>query len=368
MDVIRSLWPGVVGGADSARQAFQNEIIPQLHSGRSIETLVARKADSNETIKIIITVFLFIQGVIAILTFLTIEYTVYNLFPVLAAVEDDGAPESYEPLANKDAVELEESEGSKPVEVDEILAPRPRPTTSSLRSTYRHLRSVSGRWSLFRGGRCWMILRSATVTATFLLNRIPFLPAAVAWPIASVLTLPLYVVWTHIVITEPNHRNFWYRFPPLGLVYRAVARAALPYFLVRGFEGYIVSTVVFALVGWKPSRGSILAWLLSLIVAFIVWVCVVIPTHAIFIRVQASLLAKEERTIVPLHRSITAHRIEGKEYLFTLDAWRSFSRASWRRLFKLYAKICLFCFALEAAVVAIAVIEFLIINPIVTGK
>ncbi|KAI1461056.1 hypothetical protein F4805DRAFT_414598 [Annulohypoxylon moriforme] len=365
MDVIRNSWPALVDGVD---KLFQNEVIPQVVPARSVETLVARSNDSHETLGAVVSIFVSIQTIIVVSIFLIIEYTLYNLFPVLAAVEDDDAPASYEAVASKDTVELEESEGNKTIEVDESLASSSKPITSSLRSTYRHVRSIAGKRSLLRGVKCWVILRFATFTPTFLLDRIPFVPAAVVWPIASLATLPLYTAWTHFIITEPNDKNFWYRLPPLGLVYRGVTRAALPYFLVRGFEGYIASTMMYTLVGWTPSRGSIAAWLLYIIAGFVVWVCLVIPAHAIFIRVQASLLREEDRTVVPLHHSITFHRAEGRQYMSTLDAWRSFSRASWARLFKLYAKISLFCLALEAVIALLAVAEYFGIIAIMGRK
>ncbi|KAI1210562.1 uncharacterized protein F4807DRAFT_466949 [Annulohypoxylon truncatum] len=311
MEVIRTLWPGMANGADNVQAKFRLEM------------------------------YLF-----------TVEYAYYNLFPVLAAVEDD-APESYEAVANKDSVELEESERKKTVGIDEGLAPQPKPITSGLRSTWLHLHSVGGKRPLLRGVWCWIVLLFAIFVVTSRLSRIPFIPAAVAWPIASMLTLPLYTTWTHIVITELSNKPLWHRLPRLGLVFRAGARAALPYFLIRACEDYVVSSV---------NTGSILGWLLSLIVKFVIWVCVVIPTHAVFIRVLASLLPEEDRATVLLHRSITSHKAEGKEYLSTLDAWRSFSRVAWKRLFKLYVKTSVVAFALGVVMAVLAAAEFFLMN------
>ncbi|KAI1095092.1 hypothetical protein F5B19DRAFT_366361 [Rostrohypoxylon terebratum] len=360
MDLILILWPSIANGAENAADIFQHGIVAQFVSSRSIETLVTRSDKSTDNVvATILVIILALLGVIALFMLIIVDYALCSCFPTLAVIEDD-APESYERVPNGDDVELEDSEANKTVEVDENLASRPKPITSGLRSTYQHVCSFPIQRPLLRGFRCWMVLRAATNITIALFSAIPFVPMVVVWPIACMLTLPLYTTWIHIVITEPSSRPFWRRLPPPGLVYRAATRAALPYFVIRACEGYIVSAVAFILMGWKKETRTAnpLNSVLAFIAAFALWAFVEVPTNAVLIRVQASLLPEGSRTIVPLHSSMTLHRASGKEYLATSDAWRSFSKASWVRLYKMYAKIALFLMALWAGIGAIGVSAF----------
>ncbi|KAI2473338.1 hypothetical protein F4781DRAFT_188561 [Annulohypoxylon bovei var. microspora] len=358
MDAIRT---NVVHGVDHGNEIFQNNVVSQLISGQSIKALMTRSSGSRAITRAFVSIFLPIQTIIVILIFVSIEYTLYNIFQVLAIVEDD-APKSYEELANKDVVELEELlNEDRAALVDEGLAPRSKPITSSLRSIYRLLRSISGKRSLLRGIWCWIPLKLTTILIVFLLSQIPFVPIVIAWLIASLLTLPWYTAWMHIVITEPSNKYFWRRLPPFGLVFRAGGPPILAYSLIRGFEGGVVSTLISTSLDFDLYVNSLMDFVIYPVLALFIWTFIVIPVDAILIRILASLLPEEERTVVPLHRSIMLHRREGREYVSLRDAWRSFSRPTLVRLFKLSAKIFGFCLAVDSVMVVVVIAEWFII-------
>ena len=108
------------------------------------------------------------------------------------------------------------------------------------------------------------------------------------------------------------------------------------------------------------------AW--KAVVVFIVMaalrVFLAIPAHVVLTRVQASLLPEEDETIVAFDRSFRG-RVEpavvgGKGYVSPLDAWRTFSRASWVRLVKLYAKLFAVGLAVTFAWTLVVVPELLV--------
>lgn len=104
--------------------------------------------------------------------------------------------------------------------------------------------------------------------------------------------------------------------------------------------------------------------LLTLVVFAACLLLLVIPAHTILVRVQASLLPPDEDTIVPFDRSFGGHVepavITGKGYVDFMTAWRTFTRESWIRLYKLLGKIVLAVMAAYCLVLAVTVPEFLL--------
>ncbi|GAW11878.1 hypothetical protein ANO14919_012310 [Xylariales sp. No.14919] len=125
---------------------------------------------------------------------------------------------------------------------------------------------------------------------------------------------------------------------------------------------------------WDPKEPNTLpqynkddAWkgLLVLLTALTVQVFLVVPTQVILTRVQASFLPEEDDTIVPFDRSfggkVEPAIVGGKGYVNMKDAWKSFSRASWVRLIKLYVKIFLITVAISFAWIAVLIPEYILI-------
>jgi hypothetical protein len=79
------------------------------------------------------------------------------------------------------------------------------------------------------------------------------------------------------------------------------------------------------------------------LISITIHVFVIIPAYVTLVRVQASLLPDEQDTIIPFDRSfqgkVEPAVIGGTGYISMTDAWATFSKAAWRRLLILYAKL-----------------------------
>ncbi|OTA65200.1 hypothetical protein K449DRAFT_392315 [Hypoxylon sp. EC38] len=366
MDVIRTFLPRSIDGVNSARALIQSKTVSHLISARSVDTLVARAQEQSDGVKAGVTALLVIQLVVVIVILLSLDYTLGSVFPILAMVEDE-APPSYAAVGDKEAEELGDLPENKDIPVDDEPAARPKPITRSVRSIYRRLRSISGMRSLFRGVVCRIVWSIAFIIIVLLLAIIPFMPIFLAAPIALLLTSPLYTAWVHIVITEPSDKYFWHRVPRFGLVFRATALPTLFLGLVDGLKDKMASTMVSfsRLPGSQSSQdndlgGDLLKWGLMVLI----WIFIQIPLEVVLSRIQASLLPKEDRTIIPIDNTLTLHRDEGKEYVTMADAWKSFSRASWVRLMNVYAMTIMIFVMVYVVLGCIAVAEVLLL-PIV---
>lgn len=249
----------------------------------------------------------------------------------LAAVEDD-APASYTLVAEKDAEDNKEA-------VDEACVPRPKPVTSSLRATYRHICSIEGKKSLFRGIACAIAYRLSFIVIALIFSVIPFIGIGIiTLLVTSVLLVQLSAAWTHIIISEPSQKPFWHRLLSFKVAFRATALPTVAYYFCGALLEKLPTMLASKLIH-QPGEKDIVGWALSLGIYLVISIFISIPTSAVLTRVQASLLPEEDQTIVPLDRALALHKAEGKEYMSMIEAWKSMPRASWIRLYKLYAKI-----------------------------
>jgi hypothetical protein len=183
---------------------------------------------------------------------------------------------------------------------------------------------------------------------------ISFLPALVVVPIAGVLALQLYTTWVHIVISAPSPKTFWQRIPPFKRSFKAVALPTALVFLAAEITRSVPRGLchLLGMTTWNPSQpdaapafDSADAWkgLLVLVTGILLHIFVSIPAQVVLTRVQASLLPEEDETIVPFDRAFQGKLepaiVGGAGYVSVKNAWATFSRASWIRLVKLYAKI-----------------------------
>ncbi len=239
--------------------------------------------------------------------------------------------------------------------------------TSDLRLLNSMLYSICGWPSLLRGLRPHMFFNLSVAALTAALTFVPFLPKFLGIAAAPLAVVQLYTAWVHIAITAPDPRPFYRRFPSLATALRATALPTITMWLAVGVAqelplcllGFLgvemrdlgsygidgVTVPVFDVV----SRPADVLRLLALSVAWLLPVgLLVVPAHAVLTRVQASLLPAGERTIIPLDRGFRGRRRDGQEYIDMVQAWRSLSRATWRRLYGLYVKV--FLITLGAAI------------------
>ncbi|KAI8964378.1 hypothetical protein F5Y11DRAFT_316136 [Daldinia sp. FL1419] len=306
--------------------------------------------------------------------FLTLNYSLQRVFPTLAIVEDPSPP-AYEPVSlNEDTQSL--AEDNSPV-ADEAArgGSQARLITSSLRSTYRTLTAISGLRSLFRGFACYIFLTFASSFVVGILSS-TFVPVLIAAPISALALVQLYTAWTHIVISAPSSKTFWQRLPPFKKAFHATALPVVMFFFAKELSIFVPKMLAYGMSMNLPDpmqpgvipegdKNDIWKAVLVLLLALAMNIFLVIPTHVILTRVQASLLPDEDDTIVPFDRSfqgkVEPAIVGGKGFVTIKDAWESFPRASWMRLVKLYVKVYVVGLALGLLWMAVVIPEVLLI-------
>ncbi|KAM7190029.1 hypothetical protein V8F33_009729 [Rhypophila sp. PSN 637] len=302
-----------------------------------------------------------------------IHYTLGSLLPALAMVEDPNPP-AYEPLASNDDVE---TAGTAPSAQNKNTAPvlpgaDGKPVTSSIRRTHRLLDSVGGFRARFRG----LMPAIASAVCTSIVNGIfvsSGLPVylRIGGLFASLALVQLNTAWVHIIMTAPSPLSFWRRLPPFRRTFEATCFPV--------FANWAASTLAIllplgtaAMLGlqlWSPDKPdqipryhssdswkTLLVWLVSVGSQLFL----VLPAQVGLIRVQASLLNPEEPTIIPFDTTfqgtVGSAVVDGKGYVTLRDAIKTFSRASWIRLLKLYVKT----FFISLAAYFVVIIAFIV--------
>ncbi|RYP91113.1 hypothetical protein DL770_002769 [Monosporascus sp. CRB-9-2] len=304
-----------------------------------------------------------------------LHYTVGTLFPTLAVVEDESSPPSYERVSLKE--DVEKNDGAEKVKADveeeEGGLSRSRPVTSGFFAIFRLLHSIGGWRSLFRGFWCATASSTVALLVSLGVSAIPYVPDAVALTAGCLATVQLSAGWLHIVMTAPSPEPFWRRLPGLGAAFRATALPNIiaivaivlayelpaPLLHAMGFE-----TVEGPLPGMVTSAdGSSLAKVLAVVlVELLVVLFFSVPASVVLLRCQASLLPAEDasRTVVSFDRAFGLEGENGpreRGYITMIEAWKTFSRAAWRRLVVLYVKIILFTFAIQMVITALFILQ-----------
>ncbi|KAI1780551.1 hypothetical protein F4818DRAFT_435752 [Hypoxylon cercidicola] len=374
MDAFRSVWTDAVTGAASLKDVFHNEVVPgavslkdafhsevisKFISKPSAGTLVSRSASGNIGVgEVVLIAATAIQIAVVMVVVMFVLYTLNDVFPVLAMVEED-APQAYEPVQFSDEPESEKPEKYMDTpDNEEGVMLQSRPATSSLRSTYRLLCETRGFRGVWRGFEYASLQYTSISLITLAFSFLPFGLNVIAYIVPSLLTVQFGVAWTHSVISDPSRNSFWYRLPPFGLAFRATAIPTLVATLVP-----LITRKVPDLIG-RLVAGS---WynaipFLRLGIWILLWAFVILPNAVVLTRVRASMLPEGDRAIVAFDNALTLHRASGKEYMTMIDAWKSFSRAAWVRLIKLYAKVCAVSFLAFLTIGAIAVGEFFLVQ------
>ncbi|KAM5348119.1 hypothetical protein ACJ41O_007943 [Fusarium nematophilum] len=294
--------------------------------------------------------------------FILLNYTLEKVFPVLAIVEDEKPP-AYEPVpAEPLPAGVNPPKPTDPTAPSALLA-EGRPVTSSIRGTWRLLRSYGGFRALFRGLPCLFaqsLLKGIVGLAVWAINPWAF---PLADLISSVLLVQFSAAWVHIVITPHSPLRFWSRLPPFGHTLKATWRPVLIFWVVS----QVVSLASYPIVNMLhlnnqaelSDLSKICRSMLGMISFGLLQILVLIPAYVLLIRVQASLLPEDHETIIPFDRSFNG-RVEpavvgGLGYATVRDAWFSFTKSAWRRIVILNMKIAAIAIAgvfLIAAVIA----------------
>jgi len=315
---------------------------------------------------------LFVDFLVFLPLILVLSYTLNNIFPVLAIIEDPSPP-AYEPVALNEPADATRNPISP--DADEALG-QSTATTASFRATLRTVYAVGGWKSLFRGYQFYLPAMIATGFCYGIFGGVG-IPSPIAAPIAAIAMAPLWTGWIHAVIATPSPKTFSQRLLPFGQIFRAVALPLVLYFFAAEMSNFIPFLLAGALgissletgpdnhTVYKPDHHDVWKALLIIVIAMTLKVFIAIPAHVVLIRVQASLLPEDDETIVPFDRTFQ-NRLEpaiigGAGHVTVKDAWATFSRASWMRLIKLYVKIFVAFVAVWLLWLAIVIPEIAII-------
>ena len=281
-------------------------------------------------------------------------------------VEDENPP-AYDPVPLEDTIE----DNANPAGVKPTRG-RPETVSSSVFAIDRLLRAHGGFLANFRGLSILLVQGLFTV---FLIGIFTLTLGGVFTPIATLLAslalIQYSTAWVHIVISQPSPKRFWQRLPPYKRTFDATWKAVTIYWAASELKRWLpyLIGVAFGIdlldfnvgeAGQSPEVGDDYAMgaFIVIVVSLAISIFVVIPAHIVLVRVQASLLPVEEDTIIPFDRSfrgaVTPAIVGGPGYATVGQAWSTLTRAAWRRIVFLYAK--LFALIILIGVVSIALI------------
>ena len=274
--------------------------------------------------------------------------------PTAAAFEAEftDSDEVDAPLISQD----QKSEKTKLIEADLFLV-KPKPITSKIRTTIKHLRAQEGPLARFRGlhvSIIYHLLHGAIVgffSSHLLVHPLarPFIAI-----FASLALCRLQMTWTHIVISKSSNKSWFSRIPSRTAVRNIIiptavfAMAEQATICVPGALLFLATQAYQEEVNENLGRAQNIALLEMFLIGLIgigIFVLVVIPADVTLKRVQASMLPEEDESIVPFDRTfagkVKPEILGGSGAVSMLDAWKSFDRSARIRLMKLYLKVFL---------------------------
>jgi len=296
-----------------------------------------------------------------------IEYTFGRVIPTLLKVESPQAI-LFEPLKSDDP----DAPVNKKGDVEpELLLVKQQPITASFKATIKHLRARAGKQSHLRGLGVYFVNNFVFHWCLQILSLL--LPTIFAFPLATILCAPFSMAWTHIVISDPSPLRWYKRVPNYATIKKVLPATAI-YALAREAV-FVLPTylaVSFRLLEEFPQkmtthRATIMCLQgTSVLVLFgALSFLVLIPASVILTRVQASLLADNEESIVPFDRTfggrVASESVGGTGVLGTLDAWKTFDWNSRVRLLKAYFKVAAMEVALTVVFILVLVGQALLI-------
>ncbi|KAK9450104.1 uncharacterized protein V1518DRAFT_189766 [Limtongia smithiae] len=321
-------------------------------------------------------------GVIGLVTlafvplFVQTLYTLASVYPTLAMVEDPtSAPYEAVPSDDNGATFAAADEtGDAVVQGSKV----PSPITASILRTHRYLRSVNGRWADFRGLLVAITRFVLVMIIITVVKLVPFVPMAMCNLIAQLAVVQFSTAWVHVVMdADPRSVSLRHSLTPFRRTFKATC---LPVFF-RWLASSIVGLLAMLLARMMHIDGHTDNFLYDLesfshsmiwkktivsIVTLVGTFVVVVPTDVVLTRVQASLLPADAKTVVPFDRSfegtVKPAVVDGLDYVSMLDAFRTFSRASWRRLLMLYVNVFLLTVVVEVAYIIILALTIVMTN------
>ncbi|KAK9491663.1 hypothetical protein V1508DRAFT_357485 [Lipomyces doorenjongii] len=230
------------------------------------------------------------------------------------------------------------------------------PVTYSLRRTAAYLRYEAGPWSLFRGISACI---AKEVLRLFYKDLVSLILPNILQPLVSFIVdlclAPFSLVLTHIIVTVPTKRTWFFRLrhTPLRLSLLTLPGLATE-FIVNKFVYLLPSTLISKVAMPSMARDGlprffgVLMLLLGIAVYLALFVSLSVPATIVRIRVQASLLPDGEEPIIPFDRKRFRTISSLRDSMYGLvSAWKTFDSADKKRYFKSIVKF----YVIGAAVV-----------------
>ncbi|KAK8034684.1 hypothetical protein PG993_009679 [Apiospora rasikravindrae] len=263
--------------------------------------------------------------------------TLGDLVPVLAIVEDTSrGGYAHLPLEPMSETAPGSNADSRDIATEDTGDTRYRPVSASIRSTLGLLFSIAGFPSLFRGFGCFLALNMANITIQITIGAIPSVPTFVADVLPPLLTVPVHVAWTRIVVSAPSSRPFWHRLPEFAKAFRATALPAAIFLAASAISRrapFFISHLVGVTTPKSPFTFELtprITWdmndlikMVFLMATCLVFIAVLVtPSHAVLTRVEASIIPDEDRTIIAFDKTFAMKSSE-QGFLHVRDAWAS---------------------------------------------
>jgi hypothetical protein len=318
---------------------------------------------------------LLLNLIVFIPVFVYMIYTLGQLFPVLAIIENTDPP-AYEPVSLNEDSHTDTSDPNAAPKNDNA-ARAGKPISSSLRSLDRLLRSVGGWRANFRGlVPCLAYIFAVSVVGA-VFESLPLVPSFVGTLLASLALVQLSAAWVHIAVSPPNASPFWRRLPPFRKTFEATWIPTVVAWLAATVYVYIPTLMawVLNLPLYDPStpgevpvydRHAVWKVLVLMLVSLAAWAILIVPSEVLQVRVQASLLPPDEDAIIPFDRTYSGTlepAIVGKGYVSARDAIMTFPRASWIRIYILHAKIFGVVFGMYLLMLAVMIPQVVLLRP-----
>lgn len=302
-------------------------------------------------------------------------YTLYNVFPILAIVEDESKREQAPQNEDRD---LETTE-AQTTEAPQGIIVRSATKKSSIRKMHRLLRSEG---SLYPAMYRFMLLVVAQVILAAILKAVPLVPAFINDAIVTLLTLQLQVNWVCRVVSKSaenaNEKPAPSRFPQFRAAFRITAIPAL----VMCFASSVANSIAVLAVSWLHAAvnqkltfpfpfytltimtfaRNVEVWKIGvyIVVRHAILAVFYVPAAVVLVRVQVSMLPVEYETIVDVDRTFGVEGARKRGHLTAIEAYNSISDGKgWLQLYKMYGKILLIGAGIELFLAVAMVVEYL---------
>ncbi|KAL0640628.1 hypothetical protein Q9L58_000297 [Maublancomyces gigas] len=280
-------------------------------------------------------------GVIGLVLLALLQYT-FQVILTLAVVESPAIPV---PVDSK-----------KPVAVLGMNTP-PKYVTSTLSGSIKHIQDSAGWFAAWRGWNIHVVyLVALALMRSFLGDVLGSISEGISRPIAGVVSLlvlgQVAMVSTHIIISKPQKKNWFI------ILCSTKSRIILGRSISAMVPFALAQTLAAELCNYGVNNVKMIFFLSGVLVS----IFVTFPCMVALIRVQASLLPKEQDAVVSFDRSFG---VEGIAVISFKQALSSVGRAGWKRIYGVAIKAAIILAGVSATIgIVVGVGMTLVVGPI----